>query len=262
MKIPFYQVDAFTNKRFGGNPAAICILDKWLSPEQMLNIAAENNLSETAYLLAEAPGCYQLKWFTPAVEMDLCGHATLASAYVLFRDYDQDQSLLKFQTLSGELQVHKESDLLCMSFPARAPTPCTMPDILAEALGAEPDQVLAARDLMAVFDDESIVAKLQPDMQKLKSITDYFAVIVTAPGRDCDFVSRFFAPNAGVDEDPATGSAHCSLIPYWAQRLNKTRLHALQLSKRVGEFFCEDCGDRVKISGHASLYAQGHIYLD
>ena len=261
MKIPFFQVDAFSNKAFGGNPAAVCVLDSWLDNDVLQNIAAENNLSETAFLVPRTSGDYDLKWFTPNIEMDLCGHATLASAFVLFKYYDQDRSVLNFKTASGELSVKKSGDLLSMNFPARPAVETTPPKILSEALGVEASTVLASRDLLAVFQDEKTVQNMTPDFEKINKIKSHFAVIVSAPGDDSDFVSRFFAPNAGVNEDPVTGSAHCTLIPYWAERLNKTRLHAFQLSGRKGELFCEYSGDRVSIAGHSVLFAKGEIYI-
>lgn len=261
MKIPFFQVDAFSNKAFGGNPAAICILNSWLDNDVLQKIAAENNLSETAFLVPVTPGNYELKWFTPTIEIDLCGHATLASAFVLFEYYDQDKTVLKFQTASGDLLVEKSAKLLSMNFPARPPSEANPPEILSEALGVEASYVLESRDLLAVFEDENTIQNMTPDFDKLKKIQSHFAVIVSAPGECSDFVSRFFAPNAGINEDPVTGSAHCTLIPYWAKRLNKNKLHAFQLSSRKGEIFCEYSGDRVRISGHSTLFAKGEIYI-
>jgi len=261
MKIPFFQVDAFSSNVFGGNPAAVCILNAWIDSDALQSIAAENNLSETAFLVPVSEGNYALKWFTPITEMDLCGHATLASAFVLFKHYEQDRSVLKFQTASGELSVEKSGDLLSMTFPARPPVKITTPDILAEALGVEASYVLGSRDLLAVFEEENIIQNMKPDFHKIKQIVSHFAVIVTAPGEGSDFVSRCFAPNAGINEDPVTGSAHCTLIPYWAKRLNKNKLHAYQLSSRKGELFCEFSGDRVSIAGYSTLFAKGEIYI-
>jgi len=261
MKTPFFQVDAFTSKVFGGNPAAVCILETWPENDVMQKIAAENNLSDTAFLVPKSAGNYELRWFTPAMEVDLCGHATLASGFVLFEFYDREKTELKFQTASGELTVQKSKDLLTMNFPARPPVAITPPEILSEALGAEASQVLASRDLLAVFEDEKTILNMTPDFDKIKKIKSHFAVIVTAPGEQADFVSRFFAPNAGVNEDPVTGSAHCTLIPYWAKRLDRNKLHAFQLSGRKGEIFCENLGDRVAISGNCALFARGEIYI-
>lgn len=261
MKIPFFQVDAFTEKPFAGNPAAVCVLPSWPDTLLMQNIAAENNLSETAFLVQKTPGIHELRWFTPTVEIDLCGHATLACAFVLFNFFDRNRSRLTFLTASGELPVKQSGGLLAMDFPARPPVEAAPPAILAPALGAEPIQVLESRDLLAVFEKEETIQNMQPDFARLRNLQTHFAVIVTAPGTKTDFVSRFFAPNAGVDEDPVTGSAHCTLIPYWAKRLGKNKLHARQLSKRTGELFCEYTGDRVIIAGQAALFARGEILI-
>ena len=261
MKIPFYQVDAFSGKIFSGNPAAVCVMDEWLDNDSLQAIAAENNLSETAFLVPKAKEQYFLRWFTPTVEVDLCGHATLASAFVIFSFIDSTLSSVTFETASGLLSVARSDELLSMDFPARKPHPADKPPLLSQALGAEPLEVLKSRDLLAVFQNESTIRNMNPDFDKLKQIRDTFAIIVTAPGEKSDFVSRFFAPRAGIPEDPVTGSSHCTLIPYWAERLNKNKMHAFQLSKRGGELFCENSGDRVRISGHAVLYAKGELYL-
>ncbi len=261
MKIPFFQVDAFSRKVFGGNPAAVCLLKKWLDDEVLQGLAAENNLSETAFLVQKTDGLFGLRWFTPAVEVDLCGHATLASAFAIFSFVNGSLSSIDFETASGLLTVSKAGDLLSMDFPARKPIPIEPPPILSEALGLEPLAVLKSRNLLAVFEDESNIGNIKPDFEKLMQIPDALAVIVTAPGENCDFVSRFFAPKVGIPEDPVTGSAHCTLIPYWAERLDKRELHARQLSKRGGELFCKHLDDRVQISGHAVLFAKGEIYL-
>jgi len=261
MKIPFYQVDAFSPKIFGGNPAAVCFLEQWPENEILRSIASENNLSETAFLVPQAEGLYQLRWFTPKLEVDLCGHATLASAFVIFSFVDRWLSTIAFETQSRRLLVTKSGELLSMDFPARRAEAAGKSPLIAEALGAEPLAVLRSRDLLAVFQDEATIRDLKPDFDKVKQIPDVFAVIVTAPGEKYDFVSRFFAPKAGFPEDPVTGSAHCTLIPYWSDRLKKNQLHAFQLSERGGELFCENLGDRVRISGSAALYAKGEIYL-
>lgn len=260
MKIPMFQVDAFTRKVFGGNPAAVCVLDKWLGDETLRSIAAENNLPETAFIV-QGEEFYELRWFTPKVEVDLCGHATLASAFVIFSFIEKGLLSVAFKTASGVLKVEKSGDALSMDFPSRKPVKTGMDDILAEALGIRPKEIYKSRDLLAVFDNESQIRRMRPDFEKLKRIRDCFAVIVSAPGDSADFVSRFFAPNAGIPEDPVTGSAHCTLIPFWAERLGKSRLHALQLSARGGELHCEDMGERVKISGNAVLYLKGEIHL-
>jgi len=261
MKIPFYQVDAFSRKLFGGNPAAVCVLASWIDNNTLQSIAAENNLSETAFLVQRSKGCYDLRWFTPTVEIDLCGHATLASAFIIFSFLDSSLSVVDFETASGRLSVTRSGALFSMDFPARKPEPAETYPLLSQALGAEPLEVLKSRDLLVVFKDESLINKMNPDFDKLKQIQDVFAIIVTARGENSDFVSRFFAPNAGIPEDPVTGSAHCTLIPYWAEKLKKNQLHAFQLSKRGGELFCDYMGDRVRISGHAVLYAKGELHI-
>jgi PhzF family phenazine biosynthesis protein len=260
MKIPLYQVDAFTERRFHGNPAAICPLEEWLPDSVLQAIATENNFSETAFYVQDTQP-FHLRWFTPAVEVDLCGHATLASAMVIL-DVRKEVagSRVEFATKSGALAVEKDGDRYAMDFPARTPLPCNPHPDLTIALGAEPLQILAARDYLCVYSTEDEVRALQPEMMKLAS-TDRFAVIATAPGSDCDFVSRFFAPAQGVPEDPVTGSAHCTLIPYWSQRLSKKSLFARQISARGGELWCELRDDRVRIAGHAVLYLEGTIQI-
>jgi PhzF family phenazine biosynthesis protein len=257
MKIPLYHVDAFTNQVFQGNPAAVCPLDTWPSDWQMQAIAAENNLPETAYIVPQGDE-YQIRWFTPEQEMDLCGHATLASACVVFSFLRPKSENVIFNSKSGPLPVTREGDRLCLDFPARAPVPCSVSEGLAPALGQPPREVLCSRDYLAVYSSEEEVRSLKPDMTSLAKI-DRMGVIVTAAGKDCDFVSRFFAPGAGIPEDPVTGSAHCTLVPYWAKQLGKTQLHALQVSTRGGELFCELRGNRVLIAGQAVLYMTGTI---
>ena len=259
MKILLYQVDAFTNKLFSGNPAAVCPLEKWLPDQQLQAIAAENNLAETAFFVQSENG-YHLRWFTPNSEVDLCGHATLASAYILFTKMGVKDTSLNFQTKSGKLVVNLEVNRLTLDFPSRPAIPCPIPESLIEGLGQIPDQVLLARDYLVVYSTEKIVKSLKPKMDSFLDF-DALGVIATARGENSDFVSRFFAPKVGVPEDPVTGSAHCTLIPYWSQELGKKQLHALQVSSRGGELFCEDFGDRVKISGEAVLYCEGAIYL-
>jgi len=260
MKIPIYQVDAFTSQRFAGNPAAICPLEEWLPDEQLQAIALENNLSETAYFVPNGDH-YKLRWFTPAVEVDLCGHATLATAFIIMTELAPERSEVRFQTRSGELVVTREGDRFKMDFPARPPTECTVHPDLIGALGATPQRVLAARDYLVIYGSEADVRALRPNMERLAQ-GDRFAVIVTAPGTDgVDFVSRFFAPAKGVPEDPVTGSAHCTLIPYWADRLVKKQLHALQVSPRGGEVWCEHRGERVTMAGNAVRFLTGTIEL-
>lgn len=258
MRVPIYQIDAFSSKLFGGNPAAVCPLERWLDTALLQAIAAENNLAETAFIVLMAPGNYQLRWFTPTVEMPLCGHATLAAAYVIAQRMDRAREHFRFQTLSGELSVTRTGDLYTLDFPVRRPMPSPPRSDFAAALGAMPESHFSGTFEMAVFGSEAEVRALEPDMRALAAI-DHLGLIVTAPGDSADFVSRFFAPRAGIDEDPVTGSAHCMLTPYWAERLGKTRLHALQASKRGGELWCEAKGDRILIAGHGAFYLEGTI---
>jgi len=260
MNVPIYQVDAFSSRLFAGNPAAICPLSEWLPDSTLQAIAAENNLAETAFYIVR-DGQYHLRWFTPGVEVDLCGHATLASAHVIFEmRRELATPRVSFMTKSGELIVTRDGDLYALDFPARPPVETTYDDKLFEALGSTPKVVLGARDYLCVFETEAEVRALKPNMEKLAAI-DRFATIVTAPGKDCDFVSRFFAPAKGVPEDPVTGSAHCTLIPYWSARLGKTKLFARQVSARGGELWCEHRGDRVIIAGKAAAYLEGTIRI-
>ncbi len=259
MRVPIYQVDAFTSRLFAGNPAAVCPLTEWLDDATMQAIAAENNLSETAFFVPRGER-YDLRWMTPEVEVDLCGHATLATGFVILNYLAPGRDTAVFDTQSGELVVRRDGARLAMDFPARPPQPVRPHERLVDALGTQPEQVLASRDYLVVYRDEEQVRTLQPDMDLVAGV-DRFAVIVTAPGRDCDFVSRFFAPAQGVAEDPVTGSAHCTLVPYWSRRLRKTQLHARQVSARGGELFCEDHGERVTIAGHAVLFFKGEIEL-
>jgi PhzF family phenazine biosynthesis protein len=261
MQLPIYQVDAFTDRLFGGNPAAICPLEQWLPDAAMQAIAAENNLAETAFFVREGDG-YALRWFTPEVEIDLCGHATLASAHVICEFLDRGRRDVAFRTLkAGVLTVTREGDMLAMDFPSRPGKPIASPRGLAQALGRAPKEVLAARDVMAVYESAADVAALTPDFAALKEI-DYFAVIATAPGAiGVDFVSRFFAPRQGLPEDAVTGSSHCTLTPYWAGRLGKMRLEAQQISRRGGKLTCTLKGERVIIAGNAVVYLEGRIEL-
>ncbi|MGH9947100.1 MAG: PhzF family phenazine biosynthesis protein [Pyrinomonadaceae bacterium] len=261
MKLEIFQVDAFTSKPFGGNPAAVVPLDAWLPDEVMQNIALENNLSETAFFV-KSDNAYDLRWFTPTFEIDLCGHATLASAYVIFDLLKLEETRIKFSSQkSGELGVEKNGDVLTLDFPSRPPVACEAPEGLFEAIGKTPREVLKSRDYFLVYESEQDILDLKPNFSKLAEIPTH-AVIVTAKGETSDFVSRFFAPEAGINEDPVTGSAHCNLIPYWAEKLGKTEMFARQVSARGGELFCELSGDRVKIGGNATLYLKGEIYVE
>ena len=257
MRIPIYKLDAFTSRVFHGNPAAVCPLAVWLPDETLQAIAAENNLTETAFFVEHKAG-YEIRWFTPKQEVDLCGHATLASAHVILNFLKPGLRSVKFSSKSGTLKVARAGELLALDFPTRTGKACPPPHGLLEALGKAPEKTFVSRDVMAVYDDEDDVRKLAPDFAKLAEV-NAFAIIVTAPGHEVDFVSRFFAPRAGIAEDPVTGSSHCTLIPYWAKRLGKKRLTALQLSPRGGELYCELRGDRVSIAGRTVLYLEGTI---
>lgn len=259
MLIPIYQIDAFTDQLFKGNPAAVCLLEFWPEDHILQSIAAENNLSETAFCLLKNKH-YDLRWFTPQAEIDLCGHATLAAAYVIMRYVDSSLKKVSFETKSGILSVECENDLIAMDFPARPAIPCQAPSELLNGLGIKPKDVFRARDYMVVYDNEAIVRDLIPDMRLIEQV-DCTGVIVTAPGDTIDFVSRFFAPKVGIPEDPVTGSSHCTLIPYWAERLGKFKLTAAQLSKRGGVLVCENRNARVKIAGKAVTYLEGMIHI-
>ncbi len=260
MEIPLYQVDAFTKKLFGGNPAAVCPLDSWLDDDTLQSIAAENNLSETAFFVPQN-GAFHLRWFTPKVEVDLCGHATLASAYVLFME-NPSLEKVEFDTRSGRLVVYNDGDFLRMDFPALPLKPVDLPEPLADWLGRDIVGCFERLYLMVVFPEAKKVADLVPDQDALLRV-DIFGLIVTArgDGPDCDFVSRFFAPKAGIPEDPVTGSAHCLLTPYWSKVLGKKQLEAIQISSRRGYIRCIHRGDRVELRGQARLYAKGRIFL-
>jgi PhzF family phenazine biosynthesis protein len=259
MKIPYYQIDAFTNSVFSGNPAGVCLLAEWLNNSVLQSIAAENNLSETAFLVKNEKG-YELRWFTPEIEVDLCGHATLASAFVILNCLDNSSDAVHFDSKSGPLTVTRQDDLLAMDFPSCKAELCPTPKELVSGLGIEPKEVFRSRDYLAVFDSEDQIKSLQPDMYELSKL-DSLGVIVSAAGSESDFVSRFFAPKIGIPEDPVTGSAHSTLIPYWAERLGKFELHGFQLSKRGGELFCKHRGDRVIIAGRAVIYLKGTITI-
>ncbi|WP_338046306.1 PhzF family phenazine biosynthesis protein [Polyangium spumosum] len=261
-EIPLYQIDAFTRRAFAGNPAAVCPLDAWLPDETLQAIAAENNLSETAFFVAQGDR-YELRWFTPAVEVDLCGHATLAAGFVVLERLAPHLGSVSFHTRSGELVVRRaEGGLLSIDLPARPPAPREVTDALAEALGKRPIAAFAARDLVALYESAEDVRALRPDMARVAAL-DTFAVGVTARGTgidaDFDFVSRFFAPAKGVPEDPVTGSLHSTLVPLWASRLGRARLRARQVSARGGELDCTLAGDRVLLAGGAVLVIEGRM---
>ena len=258
MRIPIYQIDAFTDRLFHGNPAAVCPLERWMPDDVMQKIAAENNLAETAFFVPAGDG-YHLRWFTPKVEVDLCGHATLASAYVVARILTPGTRTIRFDSKSGPLHVSVDSEVIRLDFPIDPPRSVALPAGLEQALGLKPQEVLASRiKYLLVLGTESEVRQVTPNMDALIKL-DQSGVIVTAPGADCDFVSRFFAPRLGVPEDPVTGSAHCVLTPYWAKKFGKAKLHARQLSARGGELFCEARGERVWIAGKAVKYLEGFV---
>lgn len=259
MELTLYQVDAFADRLFKGNPAAVCPLEHWLPDHTMQAIAMENNLSETAFFVHEAHGL-RIRWFTPAAEVKLCGHATLAAGFVYFQHIDSDAKQVVFDSLSGPLSVIRGDGLLTLDLPAQRAEAVTPPALLTHALGAEPREVHAADDWLVRLDCEEAVHKLQPDMTLLRQL-DRRGVIVTAKGSECDFVSRFFAPKYGIDEDPVTGSAHAILTPYWVERLGRNDLHACQLSPRGGKLLCVLRDKRVSISGKVVPYLKGTITL-
>lgn len=261
MKLKLYQVDAFTDKVFGGNPAAVCPLDEWLSDELMLSIAEENNLAETAYFIKRNDH-YELRWFTPTMEVDLCGHATLATAFVLFNYEGFEGDLIQFHSpRSGPLSVTRNGDLLTLNFPTDVYRFIPLSNNIVDTFNIKPiNAYMGKTDFMIEFETEEDIRNLTPDYRKVEALGER-GVIVTAPGNKTDFVSRFFAPQTGIDEDPVTGSAHTTLTPFWAKKLGKNKLSAIQLSKRIGVLECHYLGDRVEISGEARLYMIGDIYF-
>jgi len=259
MKLSIYQIDAFAEKVFEGNPAAVCPLDKWLDNTVLQRIAEENNLSETAFFVPNDHG-FDIRWFTPVEEVDLCGHATLAAAHVLFEHMEHSNSEIRFSSRSGELRVKKAETGLCMDFPASILDVVPAPPLLLEGLGVEPVEVLAAFDYVVVLQDQKELSAINPDLSKWLDI-DLRGVVVTAPGEDTDFVSRCFFPKLRVNEDPVTGSAHCELAPYWGKKLNLQSLVGKQLSKRTGLVQCELVGDRVRLTGKAADYLVGQITI-
>ena len=258
MKIRLYQIDAFTDRVFGGNPAAVCPLDHWIPDKLMQQIAMENNLAETAFFVKDRDH-FDIRWFTPEIEVDLCGHATLATAYVIFNFEHFSDPVIRFGSRSGILRVLKDADFLTLDFPADKPVKRPGPESLLAGMGLKPLEVYRGKtDYMFVYSNAGQIEKLRPDMSKISEV-DARGIIVTAPGDDVDFVSRFFAPQSGISEDPVTGSAHTTLAPYWAERLGRTELIARQLSKRRGWLRCRIAGDRVEISGQARAYMTGEI---
>lgn len=261
MKLQIFQADAFTEQLFGGNPAAVVPLKEWLPAPQMQKIAIENNLAETAFFIPQGED-FELRWFTPEIEIDLCGHATLATAHILFTELGYDKDVIHFHSLkAGTLSVTRKDNLYTLDFPSRPATSCSIPEGLLNAIGGKtPTEVLNSRDIMLVYDNEADILALKPNFADLAQL-DLMGVIATAKGNHCDFVSRFFIPSAGINEDPVTGSAHCNLIPYWAEKLGKNKLHAFQVSERRGELWCELNGNRVFITGKAITYLKGEIFI-
>jgi PhzF family phenazine biosynthesis protein len=262
VKYNLYQIDAFTNTIFGGNPACVVPLDNWLPDEILLKIAKENAVAETAFFVDNGEKIH-LRWFTPEIEMDLCGHATLASAHCLSTLLDYKKDTIVFETLSGDLIVNIENGLYKMDFPSRMPLVDSLPTIISKSLNIQPKEILKSRDYVLVYENETEIRNIKINRQVFDQINlEPGGVIVTAIGNNCDFVSRFFSPQASILEDPVTGSAHCSLIPFWANRLDKKVLYAEQVSERLGKLYCEDKGERVIISGQAKTYSVGEFWLE
>ncbi len=259
MELTLYQIDAFANRPFKGNPAAVIPLETWLPDDTMQSIAEENNLSETTFFVPTKTG-FHIRWFTPSTEVELCGHATLAAAYVLFNFLGYDKGIIEFDSKSGMLTVSQKNDWLVMDFPAQPPVLCDVPDEIINAFDKKPIECLRSEDYIVVFEAESDISSVKPDMDYLIKL-DLRGVIITSKSQQYDFVSRFFAPKYGIDEDPVTGSSHTQLIPYWAQKLGKTKLTAKQVSRRGGELICELQNDRVLISGKAVKYLEGRIEI-
>lgn len=262
MKLELYQIDAFTNQIFGGNPACVVPLQEWLPDAVLLQIAKENAVAETAFFIPK-DNQFQLRWFTPDIEMDLCGHATLATAHALKTILNHKENSIVFETLSGDLTVTIEGEFYTLDFPSRMPIPDELPQIISQSLSIQPKEVLKSRDYVLVFESEEDIKNIHINRSIIDQINlDPGGLIITAKGTNSDFVSRFFTPQSTHFEDPVTGSAHCSLIPYWAKELNKTNLEAFELSDRVGHLYCEFHGKRVKISGQAKTYSVGHFWID
>lgn len=255
-----YQVDAFTDEVFSGNPAAVVPLERWMDNEVMQKISAENNLSETAYFVEKSDGSYHIRWFTPKTEVDICGHATLASAHVLFEQLDFKGKKVVFQSKSGQLTVEKKDDIYWMNFPSNPPEPIPVPKLLPDAIGTIPIYTGVNRDMLVLLQDEDTLKSVRPDFSLLEKM-EVRGIIITAKGSDCDFVSRYFAPSMGIYEDPVTGSAHTLLTPFWGKRLGKSSLKARQVSKRGGNIMCKQKDDRVEIGGSAVTYMTGDINI-
>ena len=262
MKLYLYQIDAFTEKVFGGNPACVVPLHKWLEDEILLKIAQENAVSETAFFV-QNDHFFHLRWFTPDIEMDLCGHATLAAAYVIKKYLKYPKDLIPFNSISGKLNVHVNDENFTLDFPSRDPISSELPLLIKNSLSIQPQKILKSRDYFLVYNNQKEIEDIKIDRSIIDQINlDPGGVIITAKGNNCDFVSRWFAPQSTIFEDPVTGSAHCSLIPYWSKELNKKKMEAMQLSVRKGKLLCEDKGERVLISGKATTYSIGNIWID
>jgi PhzF family phenazine biosynthesis protein len=262
VKIPSYHIDAFAGAIFSGNPAMVCPLDRWLDDETLQLITRENSLPVTAFFV-ESGDHYELRWFAEAVELNLCGHGTIATASVIFDSMDGDQESITFKTKGGTFNVARDGSLIVMDFPVHEAAPCSpRPEDLVRALGREPREILKAQNqnYLAVYEGEEDIRAIAPDMELLKAV-DCLGAIVTAKGANSDFVSRYFAPGLGIPEDAATGSTHCTLAPYWSKRLGLRKLHALQLSQRGGELWCESLDDKVRISARAARYAEGFLHV-
>ena len=260
MKLPLYQIDAFTDTVFGGNPACVIPLETWLPDELLLKITKENAVAETAFFINKGSK-FHLRWFTPEFEMDLCGHATLATAHCLKTILNHPADKFVFETVSGELTVVCENEFYHLDFPSRMPVVSDLPEIIRSALNKQPKEILKSRDYVLVYDKEEDVRNIKIDRQLFDQINiDPGGVIITAKGNDCDFVSRFFTSQSTIFEDPVTGSAHCSLIPFWSRKIGKNKLFAMQISERLGKLNCEDKGERVRISGQARTYSIGTLW--
>lgn len=261
MNLKKYHVDAFTDKLFGGNPACVIPLKNWLPDDVLFDITKENNLAETAFFVPAENG-FHIRWFTPEVEMDLCGHATLATAHVIKKHQNYKENVIRLESVSGELKVTCNEDKYELDFPSRMPVLSELPEIISSSLNIQPKEIYKSRDYVLVYEDEDEILALNPDKNKLEGIDlGHGGIVCTSKGNEVDFVSRFFTPGASIFEDPVTGSAHCSLIPFWSEILNKNEMLAHQISSRKGVLYCENRGERVSISGKAVTYSSGEIYL-
>ena len=255
-----YVVDAFTDKVFEGNPAAVCVMEGWLEDDLMLDIARENNLSETAFAVREPNGRYHLRWFTPAGEIDLCGHATLATAFVILNYYEPEAASVRFDTMSGVLTVDRKGELYEMDFPAYELEEVPVTDAMEAAVGTRPVKAFMGRDLLCVFDDEQTIRSMKPDQDKIREL-DGALLHVTAAGKDYDCVSRSFGPKLAIPEDPVCGSGHCHIVPYWVNKLGKGEIIAFQASRRTGVLYCKAEEDRIKLAGKAVIYAETELQI-